>query len=109
MRLMRRLGVDLSFSESSEGSIGPGYENVVALPWLLVKPFGKDLHTVSSPISSGSCSASFSSSLSHIEFWSADGSVSLSLIRDSSASSFAFLAVHRVGSFPIYLQQILPP
>jgi hypothetical protein len=31
-RLMRRLGVDLSSSESSEGSIGPGYENVVVLP-----------------------------------------------------------------------------
>ena len=77
MRLMRRLGVELSSSESSEGSIGPGYENVVVLPWLLVKPFGKDLCTVSSPISSGSCSAFLSSSLSHIEFLSADGSVSL--------------------------------
>ncbi len=32
MRLMRRLGVDLSSTESSEGSIGPGYENVVVLP-----------------------------------------------------------------------------
>ena len=52
MPLMRRLGVDLSSSESSEGSIGPGYENVVAL----------------------------SSSLSHIESLSADGSVSLFLI-----------------------------
>ncbi len=77
MRLMRRLGVELSSSESSEGSIGPGYENVVALPWLLVKPFGKDFRTVSSPISSGSCSASLSSYLLHIEFLSADVSVSL--------------------------------
>ena len=76
MRLMRRLGVDLSFSEYSEGSIGPGYENVMVLPWLLVKPFGKDFLTVSSPISSGSCS-SLSSSLSNIEFLSADGSVPL--------------------------------
>ncbi len=65
MQLMLRLGVDLSSSESSEGSIGPGYENVVVLPWLLVKLFGKDLPIVSSPISSGSCSASLSSSLSH--------------------------------------------
>jgi hypothetical protein len=77
MRLMWRLGVDLSSSESSEGSIGPGYENVVVLPWLLVKPFGKDLSTVSSPISPVSCSASLLSSLSHIESLSADGSVSL--------------------------------
>ncbi len=75
-RLMRRLGVELS-SESSEGSIGPGYENVVVLPWLLVKPLDIDLRTVSFPISSGSCSASLSSSLSHIESLSADGSVSL--------------------------------
>jgi hypothetical protein len=67
MRLMQRLGVELSSSEWSEGSIGPGYENVVILSWLLVNPFGKDLRTVSSPISSGSCSASFSSSLSHTE------------------------------------------
>jgi hypothetical protein len=37
MRLMRRLGVELSSSDSSEGSIGPGYENGVVLPWLLVK------------------------------------------------------------------------
>jgi hypothetical protein len=66
MQLMRSLGVDLSSSELSEGSISPGYENVVVLPWLLVKPFGKDLSTVSSPISSGSGSASLSSSLSHI-------------------------------------------
>jgi hypothetical protein len=80
MLLMRRLGVELLSSEPSEGSygsIGPGYENIVVLPWLLVKPFGKDLRTVSSPISSGSCSASLSSSLSNIEFLSADGSVSL--------------------------------
>jgi hypothetical protein len=75
MRLMRSLGVELSSFESSEGSIGPGYENVVVLPWLLVKPFGTGLHTVSSPISSGSYSASLSSSLSHIKFLSADGSV----------------------------------
>jgi hypothetical protein len=74
MGLMQRLGVELSSSESSEGSIGPGYEYVVVWPWLLVKPFGKDFHTVSSPISSGSCSASLPSSLSHIEFLSADGS-----------------------------------
>jgi hypothetical protein len=60
-----------------EDCIGPGYENVVVLPWLLVKPCGKDLGTVSSPISSDSCSASLSSSLSHIEFLSADGSVLL--------------------------------
>jgi hypothetical protein len=77
MRLMRRLGVDISSFESSEGSIGPGYENVVVLPRPLVKPLGTDLCTVSYPISSGSCSASLSSSLSHIESSSADGSVSL--------------------------------
>ena len=77
MRLMRCLGVELSSSESSEGSIGPGYENVEVLPRLLVKPFDTDLRTVSSPISSGSCSTSLSSSLSHIDSLSADGSVSL--------------------------------
>jgi hypothetical protein len=76
MRLMRRLGVELSSSESSEGSIDPGYENVVVLPRLLVKPFDTDHRTVSSPISSGSCSASLSSSLSHIESLLADCPVS---------------------------------
>ena len=76
-RILRTFVRELPSSESSEGSIGPGNENVVVLPRLLVKPFDTDLRTVSSPISSGSCSASLSSSLSHIEFLSADGSVSL--------------------------------
>ncbi len=80
MRLMLCLRVDISSSESSEGIIGLGYENVVVLPLLLVKRFGKGLRTVSSPNLSVSCAASLSSSLSHIESLSADGSVSLFLI-----------------------------
>jgi hypothetical protein len=46
MRLILRLGIDISSSESSEGIISPGYDNVVVLSWLLVKRFGKDLHSL---------------------------------------------------------------
>ncbi len=81
MRLMQSLGVELSSSESSEGCIGPVYENVmVFLGHGLALAFGEALwqrfpHSLIPD--SGSCSASLSSSLSHIEFLSADGSVSL--------------------------------
>ncbi len=107
MRLMRRLGVELSSSESSEVSIGPGYENVVVLPRLLVKPFGKDLRTVSSRFPQA---LALHPSRPHRTFVSRRLSVA---VTDSWFLSFILLHLrlneaHRMGSFRTYLQQILP-